>query len=73
MSLCFCLLLLAFTHSIIHEAADAGDVEALRQLLEERAQALEQRRQQLLEVSIPAQPGYPTCTAAQTRSCHHAP
>lgn len=33
---------------IIHEAADAGDVEALRQLLEERAQALEQRRQQLI-------------------------
>lgn len=36
--------------SIIHEAADAGDVEALRQLLEERARALEQRRQQLIEV-----------------------
>lgn len=34
---------------IIHEAADAGDVEALRQLLEERTRALEQRRQQLQE------------------------
>jgi hypothetical protein len=42
--------------SIVHEAADAGDVAALRQLLEERARALEQRRQQLVEVGPASTP-----------------
>jgi hypothetical protein len=35
----------------VHEAADAGDVEALRQLLDERQQQLAQGQGQLMEVS----------------------